>query len=89
MIGTRNTNRLFAVCFAVMYGFLIMGGIRWTTRNIALLFFLSCIVFVVLYFVGAWIGARIERNKKIPTSSKELRRRRKTFYEWLDSQERR
>src|SRR5579872_1003594 len=36
-----------------------------------------------------WFFERPNAADKIPTSSKELRRRKKEFYEWLDSQGRR
>jgi hypothetical protein len=54
--------------------------------SLRVLVLLSGAVFVALYFAGKWIGVRSEQNKKIPTSSKELRRRTKEFYDRLASQ---
>jgi hypothetical protein len=41
-----------------------------------------------VYLVGTWIMVDhpAELKRKIPISSKELRRRRKRFYDWLASQ---
>jgi hypothetical protein len=47
---------------------------------------LSAAFFVAFYFVGLWVHVRNEQNKKLPTNSKELRRRTKEFYDSLDSQ---
>lgn len=41
------------------------------------------------YFVGEWVAVRQELNKKIPTPSHELRRRKKEFFDRLDSRGRR
>jgi hypothetical protein len=44
-------------------------------------------LFVGLYFAGFWalVDRPDELNKKFPISSKELRRRKKEIYDWLDS----
>jgi hypothetical protein len=91
MIGKKNLDRIFAICLAVVYGGLIIGGIPvfWFKGNFWLYLFLLTVVCGLLYMVGKWIRARGERNRKVPISSKELRRRTKAFYNWLDSQGRR
>jgi hypothetical protein len=48
------------------------------------------VFFIVFYSALQWYQNRPgELAKRIPTSSKELRRRRKAFYDWLASQRRR
>jgi hypothetical protein len=58
----------------------------WPDMSIVALLLLSGALYVALYFAGGWIAIRSELNKKLPTSSKELRRRKKAFYERLASQ---
>lgn len=91
MIGKKNLDRIFAVFLAAVYGGLIMGGLSasWPRSNLTRYLLLSSVVCVALYFAGMWIRAKIERNRKLPTSSKELRRRTREFYSWLDSHGRR
>lgn len=91
MIGKKNIGRIFAVCLAATYGGLIMAGapLAWSKGNLGLYLFLLIVLCGLIYFVGKWIGARGELNRKIPISSKEFRRRSKAFYNWLDSRGRR
>ena len=87
MIGKKSIGRLLGACYAAVFGTLIMGGIYNYSphMSVGVLLPLSGVVFVGSYFGGRWIAIRNEENKKI-TSSKELRRRTKEFYDWLDSQ---
>ena len=47
------------------------------------------VLLVSFYVAGVWVFLRGELGKKIPTPSPEFRRRRKEFYNRLDSQGRR
>jgi|ERR1700730_4861019 hypothetical protein len=48
------------------------------------------VFFIVFYSALQWLQNRpAELAKRIPTSSKELHRQRKAFYDWLASQRRR
>jgi hypothetical protein len=44
-------------------------------------------LFIGLYCAGFWalVDRPVELDRKFPTSSKELRRRKKGLYDWLDS----
>ena len=90
MIGKKSIARISGVLYAAVFGSLITFGIHahWSSMSTALLIPLSAAVFVAFYFVGRWIELSSELNKKLPTSSKELRRRTKEFYDSLDSEER-
>jgi len=89
MIKKKNSGRFFGVLLATMYASLIVISLRhvWPELHIAL----SCLVFVILwigfYLAGLWVivDRPAELNRKFPISSHELRRRRKAFYDWLDS----
>jgi len=86
MIRKTNIARIAGVCVAAIYGTFIMVGVhdRWPKMSTLGLLLLSGAVCVVLYLAGRWIAVRNELNKRLPTSSKELRRRRKEFYNWLN-----
>jgi hypothetical protein len=86
MISRKSMGPLLGVCYVAVYGALILGGLDWHQMSRGTLLLLSSAVFVALYFAGRWIAVRSELNKKLPTSSKELRRRTKAFYDWLGSQ---
>jgi len=88
MIGNKSIARFLGVWYAAVFGSVIMFGIHflWPDVSAAVLLLVSGAGFVVFYFVGRWIAVRTELNKKLPTSGKELKRRTKAFYEWLDSQ---
>jgi hypothetical protein len=86
MIGEKSLNRTYALCFAAVFGALTVGGFNRPDMSRRVLLLLSGPVFVAFYFVGRWIAVRDELNKKLPTSSKELRRKTEEFYDWLDSQ---
>jgi len=88
MIDTKNILRLSGVLYAVLFGSLFTFAIHayWPDMRAAVFLPVSGAVFVAFYIVGMWVGVRNEQNKKLPTSSKELRRRTKEFYDSLDSQ---
>ena len=88
MMSKKSIGPLLGLCYAAVFGTFVTIGIHdylpdLSTRVFVLLSFAG---FVAFYFAGLWIHVRDEQNKKLPTDSKELRRRTKRFYEWLDSQ---
>jgi 1,4-dihydroxy-2-naphthoate octaprenyltransferase len=89
MMGRKRSEQIFGALFATTYAALITGGLSHQLR-IATLLSVFAASWIVIYFVGVWIERRREDlDKKIPVSGKELRRRRKQFYDWLASQGRR
>ena len=92
MIRKKNIGQLYGACLATIYSTLVTGIVYgfWPTAHLALL-----LIFVVLwigfYFTGIWtmVDRPAELNRKFPVSSKELHKRKKTFYNWLASQGRR
>jgi hypothetical protein len=88
MIGKKSIGPLLGLCYAAVFGTFATLGIHdyfpgLSTRVFVLL---SGAAFVAFYCVGKWVHSRGEQNERLPTSSKELRRRTKEFYDWLDSQ---
>ena len=89
MISKKNSGRLLGVCFAATYGILITAGVYglWPGMHIALILLLFIGLSVGFYFAGIW--ATVERpaelDRKFPISSKEVRRRKKEFHDWLNS----
>jgi len=86
MISKTSIGRVVGVCTAAIYGSFIMIGVHdfWPNMSTLAMILLAGAVCVVLYLAGRWIAARKELNKRLPISSKELRRRRKEFYEGLN-----
>jgi hypothetical protein len=87
MIGKKSIGRLIGACYAAVFGTFIMVGIHdyLPDMSIGVFRLLSSAVFAAFYFAGRWIAVRKEQDKKLPTSSKELRGKTKEFYDWLDS----
>jgi hypothetical protein len=92
VIGKQNIGRLYGVCLATVFTSLIAAGTHelWREHTITALPILV-LLWIGFYFTGRWVAVDrpAELNKKIPVSSKELRRRTKAFYDWLASQGRR
>jgi hypothetical protein len=90
MISKKSRGPLLGLFYAAIFGTFATIGIHDYFPEMSMRVFVLLLgaVFVALYFVGNWVQGRMEQNKKLPTSSKELRRRKKQFYDWLDSQER-
>jgi hypothetical protein len=88
MISKKSMGPLLGMCYAAVFGTFVTIGIRDYLPGLSTPVFvlLSAAGFVAFYFAGLWVHVRDEQNKKLPTNSKELRRRTKRFYEWLDSQ---
>ncbi len=88
MISRKSIGPLLGLFYAAVFGTFASIWIHdylpeLSTRTFVLL---SGAGFVAFYFAGLWIDGREEENRKLPTNSKELRKRTKRFYEWLDSQ---
>jgi uncharacterized membrane protein len=88
MIARNSLGHLLGMCYGAVFATLMMGGLYsyWPDMSIWVLVLLSTAFFVAFYFAGLWVHVRNEQNKKLPTNSKELRRRTKEFYDRLDSQ---
>jgi hypothetical protein len=88
MIAKKSIGHLLGVCYGAVFATSTMAGLHsyWPNMGVWLLVLLSAAFFVAFYFAGLWVHVRNEQNKKLPTNSKELRRRTKEFYESLDSQ---
>ena len=85
---------LISVLFAAAAALIVWKLSIWRLigTNFGLAFFLvSFVVFaVVFYSFLEWFRKRPnEIAKTVPTPSKEMRRKRKAFYDWLASQGRR
>jgi hypothetical protein len=90
MLKKRTIGRAFGVCLALIYGSLIATGVwdLWSRIGVWPSVIILVLLGVGLYRVGVWISVDrpAELNRKIPISSKELRRRTKEFYDWLAAQ---
>jgi hypothetical protein len=88
MIAKKSIGPLLGVCYGLVFGTFMMAGLHsyWPDMSVWVLIPLSAAFFVAFYFAGLWVHVRNEENKKLPTNSKELRRRTKEFYDSLDSQ---
>jgi len=89
MISKNVSARLYGVLLATMYAFvltLIAYGF-WPRIPFVAALTLIIVLWIGIYFTGLWtiLYRPKEFDKKIPISSKELRRRRKQFYDELDS----
>jgi hypothetical protein len=93
MIGKKNVGRSYGACLATIYATLIIGTVYELSGGLHII--LALLIFVVLwigfYLAGVWAAVErpAELNRKFPISSKEVRRRRKAFRDWLASQGRR
>ena len=87
MIGKKSAGRLLGVCFVVTFGVLITAKIYglWPGMHLALTVLIFIGLGVGFYLTGIWVvvDRPAELNKKFPISSKEHRRRKKEFYDWL------
>lgn len=92
MIGKKDqsvlTGILYSLFLGSFFGFFVYR--HWPRSHPVLGYFVAGVPFVICHFVGMWVVIRkAELDRKIPTSSHALRGRRKRFYDWLNSQERR
>lgn len=88
MIDKKYQGPFLGICYAIVFGSFAMIGLHdyWPNLSIRALLLRSSVGFLAFYFAGRWVAVKSEMNRKLPTSSKELRRRTKQFYNWLASQ---
>jgi disulfide bond formation protein DsbB len=90
MISEKNNGRSFGIFLGTTYATLItaMVGSFWSGTRIALIVIMFIALWIGFYFAGIWtmVERPAELNRKFPISSKELRRRKKAFYDWHASQ---
>jgi hypothetical protein len=85
---------LISVLFAAPAALIVWKLSIWRLIGLTfglVFFIISFIVFAVVFysFFGWFRKKPDEIARTVPTPSKELRRKRKAFYDWLDSQGRR
>ncbi len=93
MFSKRTGGWLFGVLLALVYMSMVAVAVPGLWQRIgtwltAILLFLLGVGFC---FVGVWVvvDRPAELQKKLPISSKQLRKQSKDFYDWLASQGRR
>lgn len=90
VFNTKNIGRAYGASLALIYATLVTLAVWgfWHTMPamVGLLLFIG--LSIGFYLAGIWVFTeRIpELNRKLPISSTEVRRRRKEFFEWLNSQ---
>jgi len=93
MLSNKNSGRALGVSLAVIYASLItlVTHRLWLGLRPIIISALFVGLCVGCYFAGIWVVDErpSELNKRFPVSSKDLRRRKKEFYDWLDSHGRR
>jgi len=93
MLGKKNIGRVYGASLATIYSTLITGMTYGFSGGLRFGLVLSIFIglWIAIYFAGVWVAVDrpAELNRKFPFSSKELRRRKKEFYDWLASQGRR
>jgi predicted PurR-regulated permease PerM len=90
MISNKKTSgRVWGVVFATMFAPVITAILHnfWPELPIALILLTFVCLCIGFYFTGIWmlVERPTELERKFPVSSKELRRRKKEFYDWVDS----
>jgi hypothetical protein len=89
MISKKNTGRAFGLCLALVFGTLIAATVCRLLSGlpgpVIVLVYVS--LWIGFYFTGIWmiVERPAELDKKFPLSSGELRKRKRAFYDWLDS----
>jgi len=93
MIQKRNLGTLTNICVAISYAILttVMTCLVFRVRHPGWGLLIFAVSLCVFYWLGKWmtIERPAEIEEKLPISSKEHRRRRRAFHEWLASRERR
>ena len=93
MFSRHTVSRLYGICLAVAYVCLVAVAFNGLWHRIGT--WLTAILLIVLgvgfYFAGVWasLDRPAELQRKMPITSKELRRRKNEFYDWLAKQGRR
>jgi hypothetical protein len=89
MISKRNTGRVFGLVLALFFGSLLIAFIHqfYPTASLPVMLLIGLAVYAAFYLAGVWavVDRPAELDEKIPLSSNERRRRKKQFYDWLDS----
>jgi hypothetical protein len=89
MLNKKNIGRAFGVSLATIYATLIAETIYDICPGMHVLAGRVDIHlpfhWLVLCGVLGLVDRPVELDRKFPTSSKELRRRKKELYDWLDS----
>jgi hypothetical protein len=88
MINKKNTGRFFGLILAATFGSLITETVRlWLELRLGATLLVFIALWVGFYFTGTWaiIDRPAELDRKFPINSRELRRRKKEFYDWVDS----
>jgi hypothetical protein len=89
MLNKKNIGRACEVSLATIYATLIAETIYdiCPGMHVWLVWLIFICLFMGLYCAGFWalVDRPAELDRKFPTSSKELRRRKKELYDWLDS----
>jgi hypothetical protein len=93
MMNQKSLGQLSGICLATVSAALIVLMVRglWHGLHIAPTLLLFVVLWIGFYFAGVWASTerRAELDRKFPISSKELRRRKRVFYDWLASRGRR
>lgn len=93
MFSQLASGRFYGVVLATMHAFVVAFIVYAFGHGMS--FLIGALLFVVLwigiYFTGLWaiLYRPKELDKRIPISSKELRKKKKQFYDELDSLRRR
>jgi hypothetical protein len=89
MIEKKNIARFYGVCLATIFATITTGLVHdlWHGPHVAPIVLIFVALWIGFYFTGIWVAADRpdELNRKFPITSKELRRRKKEFYDWLAS----
>jgi hypothetical protein len=93
MLAKKTIGRLFGVCLATVFAPFVSGIVYWLSGGLRFGFLVAIFValWIGFYFAGIWtaVDRPAELDRKIPINSKELRKNRNAFYDWLASQGRR
>lgn len=89
MLSKKVQGRTYGGFLATIYGGIFTVAIHlWLGLHVVSASLIFIALWIGFYRTGVWMVTErpAELDKKIPVSSKELRTRKKRFYEWLDSQ---
>jgi hypothetical protein len=87
MMNSDNAGRILAAALAVCFS-AFMAPVLWVKLGAIPALLVSSTFAGGFYLVVSWlmVDRPAEVKRKVPISSKELRRRTKLFYDWLASQ---
>ena len=90
MMSKNNAASAFGALLATMYAALlgVMIHDHWPALHVAILLLILIALWAGFFLAGIWVFLYrpAELSRKFPIRSEELRRRKKEFYDWLDSQ---